>query len=542
MVQIFEIEGAEWLDEHRTCDRHSTRVFKVTAPPAGDLANDLADRTQALGELMDTLAAQEAPVAITGSAWSQCDLFASPAIRIDTALDKAVWAIPQSALHPNFNGNVDHFAMASGGAKLADVMGFFDERGFSFRTCGSHKGQSIAGAVGTGSHGSLLGEMGLETHVRGMLFVAGSGAKHWIADPDCLVLSEEFINGFATPADTALFEDTVIHLGGFGYLAAILIEGVPRFGLSWKKALAPLSADWWDAVENGDYARAAAPVIGSKEPAFYELTFDPNKPLTSEVMQTCYWRDDDPPAPMLRDEPEPPATAGDALDFLNDAINEFSERMVAARCEKDNDDDEEDGLFSFARRLRLLDIADMTFDQFRKEVDRQPVSARPASLYALTHDWKPREMFGIRIDTFNAALAVPVRELRRTLEIGGDVASRWRKHFVLTVRFATKSRASLSFLRFDDTAIINIDGLTRAGMAGWISHSDEFSRDFTNELEEAGVPFSMHWGKDIPSHGDKIAVDYGFAVTRFKAARAALVPEELRDKLCPPQLKEWGLD
>ena len=546
MVHIVELNGADWLDEHRTCDRRASRVFKVTAPTAGNLGADLAERTTALGALFDELAAGDEPIAITGSAWSQADLFASPAIRIDTALDKAIWPIPEAALAPNFNGNRDHFIMASGGAKLEDIMRFLDDRGLSFRTAGSHKGQSIAGAIATGTHGSLLGEMGLETHIRGLLFVAGSGAKHWVADPDCPVLSDAFVSGFATPADTALFEDTVIHLGGLGYCAAVLIEGVPRFGLSWKKALAPLSEDWWQAVADADYTSAAAPVIGDKQPAFYELTFDPNQPLTHDVMQTIYWRDELPAGYETAPDPEDPPEARDALDLIADGINAFSERMIASRSDKDDDDDEEDGLFSFARRLRLLDIAEMTFDDFRKDIAKKPASTKPESLLALTGDWKPREVLGIRIDTFNAALAVPVAELKRTLEIGHQIAGKWRKHFVFTARFAVKSRASLSFLRFEDTAIINIDGLTRAGIAGWISHSDEFSREFTDALEEAGVPFSMHWGKDIPSDADKVAADFGpagfGAATRYKAARAVLVPAALRGKLCPPQLKEWGLD
>ncbi|MEL6707188.1 MAG: hypothetical protein AAFP79_02815 [Pseudomonadota bacterium] len=541
MVDIVEVEGGDWLDEHRTCDRRSTRTFKVTAPSIGDLATDLAARTAALGAFFDDLAEQDAPIAITGSAWSQSDLFASPAVRIDTALDKAIWPIPSSALADGFKGEVGRLIMASGGAKLSDIMQFLDERELSLRTCGSHKGQSIAGAVATGSHGSLLGEMGLETHIRGMLFVSGSGAKRWIADPQCPVLSDAFVNGFATPADTSLFDDTVIHLGGLGYCAAVLIEGVPRFGLSWKKAIAPLADDWWDAVEKGDYARAAAPIIGDKDPAFYELTFDPNKPLADDVMQTVYWRDELPSGYPNEPDPRDPPEARDALDILADGINAFSERMIASRSEKDDHDNEEDGLSSFASRLRLLDIAKMTFDDFENDIKKKPASTKPESLLALTSDWKAREVFGIRIDTFNAALAVPVSELKHTLEIGTDVASRWRKHFVFTVRFATKSRASLSFLRFDHTAIINIDGLTRAGIAGWISHSDEFSRDFTDALEDAGVPFSMHWGKDIPSKADKIGTDFGSAMTRYKAARAALVPEALRDKLCPPQLVEWGL-
>ncbi|MEM7702828.1 MAG: hypothetical protein AAF251_12885 [Pseudomonadota bacterium] len=543
-MNIVEVEGGDWLDEHRTCDRHATRVFKITGRATGDLAADLAARTAALGALLDELAEQDAPIAITGSAWSQADLFASPAVRIDTALDNALWRIPSSALADEFDGDASRFVMASGGAKLDDVMRFLEKSNASFRTCGSHKGQSIAGAVATGSHGSLLGEMGLETHIRGMLFVCGSGAKHWICDPECPVLSDAFVRTFATPTDPSIFDDTVIHMGGLGYCAAILLEGTERFGLSWKKALQPLSADWWEAIEAGDYDRAAAPIIGNTKCSFYELTFDPNKGLEEDVMQTLYWREALPEPSPDQEEAGPQEHTRDALDIITDGINAFSKEMIAKRSDKDEneEDDDEDGLLSFMRRIRLLDIPKMTFDEFAKDVTDKPCSDKPSSLHALTGDWKAREVFGVRIDTFNAALAVPVSELKRTLEIGTDVASRWRKHFVFTVRFAAKSRASMSFLRFDETAIVNIDGLTRAGIAGWISHSDEFSRDFTDALEDAGVPFSMHWGKDVPSSADKIATDFGPAAMRYKAARAALVPAKLRDKLCPPQLRAWGLD
>lgn len=549
MITIDEIEGGDWLDEHRTCDRRAVRVLKVKADPDGRLEVDLPERTARLGAMMDDLAAQPHPIAIVGSAWSQADLFASPAVRIDTAMDQAVWSLTPEVLADDFTGKAERYCIATGGAKLDMIMRFLDARGLSLRTAGSHKGQSIAGAIATGTHGSILGESGLETHVRGLLFVSGTGAAHWIADPDHRVLSEDFVSSFANSADPALFHDCVIHLGGLGYCAAVLLEGVPRFGLSWKKAIAPLAPSWWDAVASADYKSAAAPLIGEETPAFYELTFDPNAGLDADVMQTVYWRDPLPepvPEPVSPD-PSQAAPARDALDLVTDAINSFSQSMVASRGAKDEDDedDRDGGFFSFARRLRVLDIAGLTFDDFRKDLAQASHSKGPESLLALTGEWQPREVLGIRIDTFNAALSVPVAELRRTMEIGTRIAADWRKHFVFTVRFAKRSRAPLSFLRFEDTAIINIDGLTRAGIAGWISHSDEFSRAFTKALEEAGVPFSMHWGKDIESDAAKIAADFGppqtGPATRYKAARAQLVPEVLREKLCPPMLKRWGL-
>ena len=214
MVRIVETDGGDWLDEHRTRDRHAVRVIKIEADPDGRVEVDLPQRTAKLGALMDELAAEPERIAIVGSAWSQADLFASPATRIDTAMDQVIWALPPEALADGFTGDPDRYCLATGGAKLEEIMAFLDARGMSFRTAGSHKGQSIAGAIATGTHGSILGESGLESHIRGLLFINGTGSAHWIADPDHRALSDEFVKTFATPADPALFHDSVIHLGG----------------------------------------------------------------------------------------------------------------------------------------------------------------------------------------------------------------------------------------------------------------------------------------------------------------------------------------
>ncbi|MGB3472367.1 MAG: hypothetical protein WBA51_16255 [Erythrobacter sp.] len=556
MTQIVEIDGSDWLDEHRTCDRTALRVIKVKAETTGDLGDDLAERSATIGAMMDDLCQQPEPLAITGSAWSQSDLFASPAIRIDTGLDRAVWEVPPSAFAPGFTGDPARFVFATGGAKLSEIMEFLDQKGLSFRTAGSHKGQSIAGAIATGTHGSLLEETGLERHIRGVLFVNGADNAHWLEDPECPALSPQFVSRFAGATHHDLFKDAVIHLGGMGYCAGVLIEAIPRFGLSWAKQATPLPAGWWDAVQSGDFASAAAGLTGGRAPAFYELTFDPNANLDEDVMQTVYWRDDlpakdDPTRDSAAAQSEEPE-ARDTLDILADQLNAFSGAMVSARTSEPEDNDEQDdradplgflnlGFLGLGGPIRLLNIAEMIFDDFRESVAKQPASTSPKSLLALTSDWKPRSVFGIRIDTFNAAICVPVSQLRQTLEIGAQIAPRFRKHFVYTVRFARKSSASMSFLRFETCAIINIDGLTRAGIAGWISHSDEASRAFTDALEDAGVDFSMHWGKDIPSNRAKIAADFQSAAERWKTARETLVPDSLRERLNSPMLRHWGL-
>ncbi|WP_252259958.1 hypothetical protein [Erythrobacter aurantius] len=97
----------------------------------------------------------------------------------------------------------------------------------------------------------------------------------------------------------------------------------------------------------------------------------------------------------------------------------------------------------------------------------------------------------------------------------------------------------MGFLRFDNNSVINVDGLMKKFP---FSDSDDAARGFCEALRDRGIPYSMHWGKDIPSNAAKIATDFGSAAQRWKDARVALVPKRLRRNMESPNLVHWGLD
>ena len=113
------------------------------------------------------------------------------------------------------------------------------------------------------------------------------------------------------------------------------------------------------------------------------------------------------------------------------------------------------------------------------------------------------------------------------------------KDFVYTVRFAKKSPATMGFLRFDDNAIINIDGLPKNFILGTDAHLA--AERLQHLLDKAGIPFAMHWGKDAQMGANAIRRQYGDAAAdAYRATRKALLGEKA-EVFVSPALEQWGL-
>ena len=196
-----------------------------------------------------------------------------------------------------------------------------------------------------------------------------------------------------------------------------------------------------------------------------------------------------------------------------------------------------------ARLRDLIDVPGMIFDDFKQHAcDERDV---PRTLSQLTAQWEPHRLFGLRVDVYNAAFAVPLERLPEALQIAREMAAgtednirTFSKDFVYTVRFAKKSPAAMGFLKFDDNAIINIDGLPKNFLLGTDAHVA--ARRLQYLFKKSGIPFTMHWGKNAQMDAADIRDQYGTAVDAYRAARKALLGE--RDEVfISPALERWGL-
>jgi len=519
MTKISLGPATSWRDEHRTKRLLMPRTIAIQEHSRDEIVTTMKRRRNLIGLAIDTEAQRGTRLCVAGSGWSQSDLFQKGATLVVTGRDQAIWEIPAEAMSDGAEREARHYVLATGGTSVAQMMSWLDKRGLSLRTVGSHKGQTLAGMVATGSHGTFLNETGFETHVCGLLISTGEGKASWLEDEQRPVLKRGFVKQFASFPTDDLFDDAIIHLGGMGYVSAILLEVEDQFLLGYTQKCMPLPERWADHIASADFDTATAALNHGRAPLFYELTFDPFRSLDGDVLQTVYYLE-----PPIAELPEWAQGPLDTLDVLSDVLTQSAGEAAFGG---------DTGGFN------IIDVGKMVFDEFKENIPEENGSSTPITLHQSTNDWVARELLGVRVDTFNAAISVPIELLPQALNAGFKSADGFLRHFVYTVRFARKSRGSMSFLRFDMNAIINIDGLTKEFMFG--SHSDDAARAFVLELESRNIPYSMHWGKDIPSDRNKISNDFGDAVDRWKAARADLLPADRQNLFTSPLLRQSGL-
>ena len=357
--------------------------------------------------------------------------------------------------------------------------------------------------------------------MRGMLIAGGRDKSVWIEDASQKVLSDSFIAEFAEHGPHEHFNDALIHLGGMGIVNAVLLEVVPEFLLGSIQKVEPLPADCITKLAAGDFSGAMAHISEGRDPFFYELTFDPFRGIDHEVAQLAYVYSGSGTAKALT---EP--VNQDPLDIICGGVaHSLSESQL--HDIDDAEEDEEDG--------DLLDLGKLVLEKIAEEEHSNPDAGWPFKRMLKT--WEPRTIGPFRVNTYNAAFAIPLEHLPRALEIGFEIAPNFKRRFVYTVRFATKSPAAMSFLRWDRCAIFNVDGLERK----YSKSPHNAAKAFVAELAAEGIPYSMHWGKDAPSDEGKITADFGSAITGWKAMRDAILSSRIQRRFKSPALKDWGL-
>jgi hypothetical protein len=102
-------------------------------------------------------------------------------------------------------------------------------------------------------------------------------------------------------------------------------------------------------------------------------------------------------------------------------------------------------------------------------------------------------------------------------------------------RFVKKSNATLAFTRFDFTCVLELD-------AAFSDVTRGFYTAVWKAFEDAGIPFTFHWGKINELDFTRISNMYGAGATSWIAARNKLLDADNRKVFTNAILQQWGLD
>ncbi|HTU10223.1 MAG TPA: FAD-binding protein [Allosphingosinicella sp.] len=499
---LIRVAGDRWTNLHGTVQtrlRERLTIFnRVRGRSTMAGMKDTAGRIQAI--LADA-AARQIRLRPVGSRWSFSNLAAIEdgwALEIEN-LDMS-FAVTHGNLDPAYRGTAEELYLAQCGQTVSRINIALEtpQRARALRTSGASNGQTVAGMIGTGTHGSALQTGAFESQVAGIQLLTAT-QNLWLERPGDPVMNAAFAAklGATLRRDDALFRAALVNLGALGIVHAVLLRTTGRYKLlsSLKKMK---MAEVGRALNTLDFTGVPLPEP-TLQPYFFLAVVEPSTP--DDVYVTVRYK--------INCEPgyAPVYAQGSGYEAANDLPGLVGKLLDVAPALRP----------VIAPLLIKVELGE--FSNRRKT---------PGETYNFTT---------ARSGVAGSAMAIPLSFTLRALEIAREVfLANPGAPVAFACRYAQKSPALLGFTRFDPTCILDVDGVdtaaTRAVMEGLRARFDA-----------EGVPYAQHWGKLLGLTRARLRASYGSAIDDWNRVRRALLPTQAeRDSLSTPLFDSVGLN
>lgn len=368
-------------------------------------------------------------------------------------------------------------------------------RGLALPTSGASDGQTVAGAVSTGTHGSALHVGSMPDYVVGLHLVTGSEVHYWL-EPNDRYVSDAFLAtmpGIIRINDEAVFTAALVSFGSFGLLHGLLLEVVPSYKLS----VYQHTTDW-NSVRRCINGPGSFDVVGlPPDPYHFSVAMNP---FRQDQLIVCGMYTADPALKALSVE------YGIGADVLT-VFGKIAGHLPVA----------------VPQLMRLL---------------QSTILASYTELNGHT-DYPGNIFGGGELINNGAALSTEIGVDARRASEAMDVLLELVKEIplpgLIAIRFVKKSKATLAFTRFDTTCTIELP-------ASLSQTTQRFYNELWKRLDDHNIPFTFHWGQCNNLNTEGVRRRYGSgAVDSWLDARARLLTPAQRLRFSNDFLRNCGL-
>ena len=499
--------GASWILDHADPALNGSALYKRA--------------TENLKWVIGKAVEQSTTLRAIGANWSFSPVAMCNGGMVQTKGLDRIFNINDTLVSSSFDKTPDDLLFVECGTQIARLNRLLEidrPPARCIRASGGSNGQTIAGCISTGTHGAALYTGAVHDAVVGIHLITGPDTHVWLERASYPVASDKFIDWLgATPLrDDDLFESALVSFGSFGIIHGVMIETDPLFLLKeYRISNAVYSDELMDALSRLDIAKLKQliPDMPDSVPGheLYHMEINLN-PYTIEKGSDVGWY-----IFFFYKVPVPPGHIPDHSGTHAPAPSpEFIWMMK--------------GLLSALGSGRSYNhIKRLTTKEFEKNI--RPATPVAKSIGSIFRDTR----FTGNIASF--AFAVSTSDLPQTLEeIRSEIA---QKAFAgaVAVRFVKGTRATLGFTKFENTSVVEMDGLDSGD-----NHA--VFNNVINRLEAQGIPYSIHWGKlNGLLDEDRVLAIYGEdSIRTWKQSRAQLLSPEVRDVFVNEFMQKCGLD
>ena len=483
---IDDAGAAPWANKHATYQQRVRRQWTLWRPTGPATPERYNATTRGIQRLLADARQQQVRVRAYGGGWSFSGAPATDGWLVNTKGADYRFRLGPALVEPSYAPGPNGLRFVQSGNTVTLLNEELRREERSLKTCGASNGQTIVGAMSTGTHGSALDVGSVQDYVRGIHLITGPD-RHLYLEPASLpVAAAEFARRIEAPLvrDDGLFNAALVNLGGLGIVHAVLIETDPLFLLHRQRMKYGLDPALRQAIRTLDVSGLPFPP-GLTRPFHLDVVMNPYD------VERATWVTVMTKEPYVEGYAPPPRLTGG----LAPGDNLLS---VMGR------------LFDVAGNAIPAAMTALLNMQFHAGV----VTGTLGEIFGdtTTEGKAAGAGFGVSADRAEQALDVVLA----AMHAGGPYPC------LVALRFVKGTQATLGFTRFPETCIIDLDGplSTRT--------RDCYQRVRT-ALTAAQIPFTQHWGKIVDLNATDVRTCYGPAVDAWKNARNQLLdPEERR--------------
>lgn len=226
-----------WMNKHLNVSANVERLY--------DAWNRWSDRSvptqhvwrAGLGALQHIVRDAEAMgkrVRGLGGAWSLSGAAVTQDFLVDTKpLNYLDIGLQPQNLDLAFQGVPERLVFAQCGVSVMELNQALEAHNVALPTSGASNGQTICGALSTGTHGSAHTVGSMQDFIVGLHIVASGGAHYWLERASQPVVAPRFCEllGAELVRDDTLFNAAVVSFGSFGLIHAALFTCEPIYTL-----------------------------------------------------------------------------------------------------------------------------------------------------------------------------------------------------------------------------------------------------------------------------------------------------------------------